>query len=59
MAPTAKPQKEKRFIKSDEKIYTSAGISAGIDLSFHIVEKLYGKEIAKNTATYMEYKGYK
>jgi transcriptional regulator GlxA family with amidase domain len=58
MTPTAKPQKEERFIKSDTKLYTSAGISAGIDLSFHIVETLYGKEVAKNTATYMEYKGY-
>ncbi|WP_282041014.1 DJ-1/PfpI family protein [Winogradskyella flava] len=59
MVPTAKPQKEKRFIQSDEKLYTSAGISAGIDLSFHIVEKLHGKEVASNTAQYMEYKGYK
>ncbi|MDT0608471.1 DJ-1/PfpI family protein [Croceitalea rosinachiae] len=58
MVPSAKPQKNKRFIQSDEKIFTSAGISAGIDLSFHIVEKFYGKEVAKNTANYMEYKGY-
>ncbi|MEM9894748.1 MAG: DJ-1/PfpI family protein [Bacteroidota bacterium] len=58
MVPDAKPQKEERFIQSDEKLYTSAGISAGIDLSFHIVEMLYGKEIAQTTATYMEYKGY-
>ena len=58
MAPSAKPQKEKRFIQSDERLFTSAGISAGIDLSFHIVETLYGKEVAKNTAAYMEYKGY-
>ncbi len=58
MAPSAKPKKEERFIQSDTKIYTSAGISAGIDLSFFIVEKLHGKLAAKNTATYMEYKGY-
>lgn len=58
MAPTAQPQKDKRFIQSSEKLFTSAGISAGIDLAFHIVEKLHGKEVAKNTATYMEYKGY-
>ncbi|KIX22705.1 AraC family transcriptional regulator [Flavobacterium sp. 316] len=48
------PQKSKRFVSSN-KVYTSGGISAGIDLSFHIVEKLHGKEIAKKTAEYMEY----
>ncbi|MEM9363056.1 MAG: DJ-1/PfpI family protein [Bacteroidota bacterium] len=59
LAPTAKPKKSKRFIQSNKKLYTSAGISAGIDLSFHIVEKLHGKDVAKNTAMYMEYTGYK
>ncbi|HEX7713429.1 MAG TPA: hypothetical protein VF531_05360 [Bacillota bacterium] len=34
---------------------TSAGISAGIDLSLHIVEKLYGEEIKNQTVVYMEY----
>ena len=58
MVPSGKPQKNKRFIQTDDKIYTSAGISAGIDLSFHVVEQLHGKEVAKNTASYMEYKGY-
>ena len=53
--PSAIPQKENRFVKSDEKIYTSGGISAGIDLSFHIIETLFGKQTAINTAEYMEY----
>lgn len=52
---TAIPQKSKRFVKSDEKIYTSGGISAGIDLSFHVVETLLGKQTACDTAEYMEY----
>ena len=34
---------------------TSAGISAGIDLSFHVVRKLLGEETATKTARYMEY----
>ncbi|PQJ21133.1 DJ-1/PfpI family protein [Tenacibaculum sp. SG-28] len=54
IVPLGLPQKEKRFVNAG-KIYTSGGISAGIDLAFHIVEKLLGKEIAKNTAEYMEY----
>jgi transcriptional regulator GlxA family with amidase domain len=54
IVPTGIPKKEKRFTNSD-KIYTSGGISAGIDLSFYIVEKLFGKSIADKTANYMEY----
>lgn len=54
LVPTGKPQMSKRFTNTD-KIYTSGGISAGIDLSFHIVEKFYGEEIAEKTAKYMEY----
>lgn len=36
-------------------IITSGGISAGIDMSFYIVKKLLGLEIAKATAKRMEY----
>ena len=54
IVPSGLPQKNKRFIGFD-KIYTSGGISAGIDLSFHIVENIHGKDIALKTAEYMEY----
>ena len=54
IVPSGKPQKDKRYVGFD-KIYTSGGISAGIDLSFHIVELLHGKQIAEQTAQYMEY----
>ena len=40
---------------NEGKILTSAGISAGIDLSLYMVEKLFGKETAEKTAAYMEY----
>ncbi|MDA1836578.1 DJ-1/PfpI family protein [Bacillus cereus group sp. BY17LC] len=36
-------------------IITSAGISAGINMSFHIVKNLLGVEIAEETAKSMEY----
>jgi len=55
LAPTAMPEKGKRFVQSSEKVYTSAGISAGIDLSFHIVKQLHGEEVTQQTAQYMEY----
>jgi len=54
IVPTGKPQEGQRFVRAG-KIYTSGGISAGIDLSFHLVEQLLGAETARKTATYMEY----
>ena len=36
-------------------IVTSAGISAGIDMSLHVVARLHGNEVAKRTARSMEY----
>jgi transcriptional regulator GlxA family with amidase domain len=36
-------------------IITAAGISAGIDMSFHIIKKFLGSEIARTTAKRMEY----
>ncbi|MFD0589713.1 DJ-1/PfpI family protein [Paenibacillus sp. GCM10027627] len=36
-------------------IVTSAGISAGIHMAFHMVRRLLGTETAKDTARFMEY----
>lgn len=36
-------------------VVTSAGVSAGIDASLHVVSRLHGKEIAQATADYMAY----
>jgi transcriptional regulator GlxA family with amidase domain len=36
-------------------IITSAGVSAGIDMSLHVVARLYGPEVARWTARRMEY----
>lgn len=57
IAPQAIPNKNERYIDHG-KIMTSGGISAGIDLSLHIVEKLLGTAIKEKTATYMEYRLY-
>lgn len=37
------------------KILTSGGISAGINMSFHLLVKLCGKEVGRETAKRMEY----
>jgi transcriptional regulator GlxA family with amidase domain len=39
------------------KIATAGGLSSGIDLALHVVERYYGDEIAQATADYMEYRG--
>ncbi|MEA4872667.1 MAG: DJ-1/PfpI family protein [Synergistaceae bacterium] len=54
LAPKVTIDHTKRFIDNG-KIMTSGGISAGIDLSLHIVKKLCGEETANKTMTYMEY----
>ncbi len=37
------------------KVLTAAGVSAGIDLSFYLIEKILGYEKAKEAANYIEY----
>jgi transcriptional regulator GlxA family with amidase domain len=37
-------------------IITSAGISAGIDMSLHLVERLAGRALAEATARQMAYR---
>ena len=44
----------KRFIDNG-RVIVSAGISAGIDMSLHVVARLLGREQAIETARYMEY----
>ncbi|HVS14163.1 MAG TPA: DJ-1/PfpI family protein [Thermoanaerobaculia bacterium] len=39
----------------DDGVITSAGVSAGIDMAFYVVEKLLGREIADETAGYVDY----
>jgi transcriptional regulator GlxA family with amidase domain len=58
ISPTAISCPQKRFIQSSERLYTAAGISAGIDLSFFLLEATFGKKLAEETAKYMEYANY-
>lgn len=44
----------KHFIR-DGHVYTSAGISAGIDVSLMVVADYFGESIARATAKHMEY----
>jgi transcriptional regulator GlxA family with amidase domain len=45
---------EERYVR-EGKIWTSAGVSAGIDMSLAIVGELYGEDLAKRVQLGMEY----
>ena len=47
-------QRNVKFVDEGD-IVTSAGISAGINMAFHIVQRLGGSDIARETARQMEY----
>ena len=55
ISPTSIACRENRFIQTG-KIYSSGGISAGIDLAFHLLEQLHSAELVRTTAKYMEYR---
>ncbi|HYB01001.1 MAG TPA: hypothetical protein VED37_12345 [Ktedonobacteraceae bacterium] len=38
-------------------IITSAGVSAGIDMSLRVVSRIFGDDVARWTARRMEYNG--
>jgi transcriptional regulator GlxA family with amidase domain len=52
--PALDVQENIRWVEDGNRL-TSAGISAGIDMSLHLVEKLYNRELAQKTARQMDY----
>ena len=46
--------RERRVV--DDGLITSAGVASGIDMAFHVVERLCGREVADETARYIEYR---
>jgi transcriptional regulator GlxA family with amidase domain len=54
VAPNAEVRENERVVDSG-KIIFSGGISAGIDAAFYLVAKLLGRDVALETAAYMEY----
>jgi transcriptional regulator GlxA family with amidase domain len=43
-----------RFVEHG-KIATAGGLTSGIDLALHVVERYYGRDVAEVTAGYLEY----
>ncbi len=54
LAPNTIVHDDQRWVDNGS-VVTSAGVSAGIDASLHIVARLCGEEVAQSTAEYMEY----
>ena len=52
--PNLNVQRNIKYVDEDS-IITAGGISAGINMSFHIVSKLLGTQVAQATAKRMEY----
>jgi transcriptional regulator GlxA family with amidase domain len=51
--PTIRVQRDRRVVH--DGVFTSAGVSAGIDMSFAVVEEICGRGVAIETAHYIEY----
>ena len=52
--PNLNVQNSKRWV-ADGNVISSAGISAGIDMSLHLITIIYSKMLAEQTAKQMEY----
>jgi transcriptional regulator GlxA family with amidase domain len=55
MFPGIRIQRDVRWV-DEGAVITAAGISAGIDMSLHVVERLLGRKMAEDVARMMEYR---
>lgn len=55
--PKVKLVRSVRYVESEPTIFTSGGLSSGIDLALHMVALRYGEKAAQETADAMEYQG--
>jgi len=54
--PAVRFESGPRFIDHGS-IATAGGLTSGIDLALHVVERYYGREVAQSTADFLEYGG--
>ncbi|MFD2414912.1 DJ-1/PfpI family protein [Amycolatopsis pigmentata] len=55
LTPSTTIIRDQRFVQSSEKIWTSAGISAGIDLALHLVDQLTGTPVHDKVIAMLEW----
>lgn len=52
--PRTRVEKQRHYVR-DGNVFTSAGISAGIDMALVVVASYFGEDVARSTAKHMEY----
>lgn len=57
VAPRSLVQGDQRIIDNG-KLVIAAGVSSGIDASFHLLARLHGPDVARENAAYIEYPYY-
>ncbi|MDQ3654573.1 MAG: DJ-1/PfpI family protein [Chloroflexota bacterium] len=55
--PAITVRDDQRYV-DEGRIITSAGVSAGIDMALHVVERMHGSAVARQSARHMEYDGW-
>jgi transcriptional regulator GlxA family with amidase domain len=55
--PEVTVERDARFVECSPKLATAGGLTSGIDLALHVVERYFGRDVARHTAGYMEYQG--
>jgi transcriptional regulator GlxA family with amidase domain len=53
--PGTRIRADRRWVESDSGVFMSGGLSSGIDLALHIVDRYLGRAIATSTARTLEY----
>ena len=56
MFPQVNVLRGRRFVE-DGKIATAGGLTSGTDLALRVVERYYGRDVARQTAVMLEYQG--
>ena len=54
--PDVKLQRGLRFVENGN-LASAGGLTSGIDLALRVVERYFGRDVAQQTAEYMEYQG--
>lgn len=54
VAPRATVVRDRRYVDNG-RIIVSAGVAAGVDMAFHVVARILGRDHAARTAAYIEY----
>jgi len=52
--PRVRLERGPRFV-ADGNMLTAGGLTSGVDLALHVVQRFHGEEVAARTARYMEY----